>query len=63
VRTVADATKKVSTVVAGDPAYIQTADGARYFAGAMMPSGHRLVAIEGQIVRLEKNGHEVKLSF
>lgn len=63
VRTVADATKKVSTVVAGDPAYIQTADGARYFAGAMMPSGHRLVAIEGQVVRMEKGGREVRLSF
>lgn len=63
VKTVADATKKVSTVVAGDPAYIQTADGARYFAGAMMPSGHRLVGIEGQTVLLEKDGRETRLAF
>jgi type III secretion protein D len=63
IRTVADATKKVSTVVAGDPAYIKTADGARYFAGAMMPSGHRLVAIKDQTVVLEKNGREIRLSF
>ncbi|QJU59901.1 hypothetical protein HL653_21055 [Sphingomonas sp. AP4-R1] len=63
VRTVADATKKVSTVVSGDPAYIQTADGARYFAGAMMPSGHRLMGIEGQSVRLEKDGREIRVTF
>lgn len=63
VRTVADVTKKVSTVVAGDPAYIRTADGARYFAGAMMPSGHRLVAIKDQTVVLEKNGRETRLTF
>jgi len=63
IRTVADVTKKVSTVVAGDPAYIQTADGARYFPGAMMPTGHRLVAIEGQSVLLEKNGRQMRLNF
>ncbi|RVT93284.1 hypothetical protein [Sphingomonas crocodyli] len=63
VRSVADATKKVSTVVSGDPAYIQTADGARYFAGAMMPSGHRLVRIQGHDVLLEKNGRETRLTF
>lgn len=63
VKTVNDATKKVSTVVAGDPAYIQTADGARYFPGAMMPSGHRLVGIEGQTVLLEKDGREIRLTF
>lgn len=63
IRTVADATKKVSTVVGGDPAYIQTVDGARYFAGAMMPSGHRLVTIQGNTVFLEKNGRETRLTF
>jgi len=63
VRTVNDATKKVSTVVAGDPAYIRTADGALYFPGAMMPSGHRLVGIEGQTVLLEKDGRETRLTF
>lgn len=62
-KTVADATKKVSTVVAGDPAYIQTVDGARYFSGAMMPSGHRLIAIQGNTVFLEKNGRETRLNF
>jgi type III secretion protein D len=62
-KTVADATKKVSTVVAGDPSYIQTVDGARYFSGAMMPSGHRLVGIQGNNVVLEKNGRETRLTF
>ncbi|TGX52236.1 hypothetical protein E5A73_15660 [Sphingomonas gei] len=63
IRTVADATKKISTVVAGDPAYIQTVDGARYFAGAIMPSGHRLIAIQGDTVFFEKNGRETQLKF
>lgn len=62
-RTVADATRKVSTVVAGDPAYIQTVDGARYFSGAIMPSGHRLIAIQGDTVFFEKNGRETQLKF
>ena len=63
VRTIADATKRVSSVVDGDPAYILTVDGARYFAGATMPSGHRLVAIQQQTVVLERNGKQVRIRF
>jgi len=63
IRTVSDATKRVSTVVAGDPAYIQTVDGARYFAGAVMPSGHRLVTIQGRTIFFEKDGRETRLEF
>ena len=63
VKTIADATKRVSSVVAGDPAYILTVDGARYFPGAIMPSGHRLVAIQEQTVVLERNGQQVRLKF
>lgn len=63
IRTIADATKKVSTVVAGDPAYIQTVDGARYFSGAIMPSGHRLITIQGDTVFFEKNGRQTQLKF
>jgi type III secretion protein D len=62
-KSVQDATKKVSTVVAGDPSYISTSDGAHYFPGAMMPSGHKLVGIEGNVVLLEKNGRETRLTF
>lgn len=61
--TVQDATKKVSTVVGGDPAFIQTVDGARYFPGAVMPSGHRLVSIQGNIVTFEKSGRATRISF
>ena len=63
VKTIADATKRVASVVAGDPAYIVTVDGARYFPGAIMPSGHRLVAIQEQTVVLERNGHKVLIKF
>lgn len=62
-KSVQDVTKKVSTVVSGDPSYIQTVDGARYFSGAMMPSGHRLVGIQGNMVVLEKNGRETRVVF
>ena len=63
IKTVGDLTKKVSTVVPGDPSYIQTVDGARYFTGALMPSGHRLVGIEGNTVLVEKDGRESRISF
>ena len=63
VKSISDATKRVSTVVSGDPAYIVTADGARYFPGAVMPSGHRLIAIEEQNVVLERNGRRIMLKF
>lgn len=63
VRTVADATKRVSSVVTGDPAYIITADGARYFPGALMPSGHRLISIQGSSVTLERGGRTTEVQF
>ena len=63
VRTLADVTRRVASVVGGDPAYILTADGARYFPGAIMPSGHRLVAIRGQQIVLEHNGHQLLVKF
>lgn len=63
IKAIADLTHKVSTVVAGDPAYIQTVDGARYFSGAVMPSGHRLIGIEGNSVYLEKNGRRIRVVF
>ncbi|PAX06985.1 SctD/MshK family protein [Sphingomonas lenta] len=62
IRSVADLTKKVSSVIAGEPAYIQTVDGARYFPGAILPSGHRLLAIQPDAVHLEKNGRQLRLA-
>lgn len=62
-RSVQDATKKVSTVVGGEPSFIQTVDGARYFPGAVMPSGHRLIAIQGNNVVFEKSGRQTRVAF
>jgi len=62
-RTVSDVTKRVASVVAGDPSFILTADGARYFAGATMPTGHTLVGIAGNQVMLERNGRKTQISF
>ena len=61
--TIQDATKKVSTVVGGDPGFIQTVDGARYFPGAMMPSGHKLIAIQGNNAIFEKGGRQTRVAF
>ena len=62
-KTIQDATKKVSTVIGGDPGFIQTVDGARYFPGAVMPSGHRLVSIQGNMAIFEKSGRETRVAF
>lgn len=60
---ISDATRRVSSVVAGNPGYILTADGGHYFPGAVLPSGHRLVAVETASVILENAGQRVRLAF
>jgi hypothetical protein len=52
----------LATVV-GDPGYIVTADGQRWFPGAVLPTGHKLVSVDGSMVRFEKDGRaeEIKL--
>lgn len=45
----------LATIV-GEPGHIVTADGQRWFPGAVLPTGHRLVAVEGGNVRFEKDG-------
>jgi len=55
--------KRVVSVVGGDAGYVATADGARYFAGAMLPTGDRIVAVESQAVTVEKGGAQTKLMF
>lgn len=45
----------LATVVE-DPGYIATADGSRWFPGATLPTGHKLVAIAEGRVRFEKDG-------
>jgi type III secretion system YscD/HrpQ family protein len=39
-----------------NPAHIVTADGTRWFPGAVLPTGHRLVSVGADTVRLEKDG-------
>lgn len=58
-----DPGKRVAALVPGDPAYLMTADGARYFVGATLPTGHHVVAIEAQSVLLERNGALSTLAF
>ncbi|NML18509.1 SctD/MshK family protein [Azohydromonas caseinilytica] len=58
-----DPGKRIASLVPGDPAYLVTADGARYFVGAMLPTGHRITRIDGQRVTLERAGEESSLNF
>ncbi len=58
-----DPGKRVSSVVQGDPAYVVTADGTRYFQGALLPTGHRIASIEERRVVLEFNGVQTPLVF
>ncbi|HEX6707422.1 MAG TPA: hypothetical protein VF169_21875 [Albitalea sp.] len=58
-----DPNKRIASVVPGDPAYLVTADGARYFVGALLPSGHRITRIAGQHVTLERDGQPIDLNF
>lgn len=46
----------LATFVDGDPGYITTADGTRWFAGATVPTGHRIVAIGNGRASFERDG-------
>ena len=58
-----DPGKRIASLVQGEPAYVVTADGARYFVGSMLPSGHRITAVEKQSVTLERDGRSSTLNF
>jgi type III secretion protein D len=58
-----DPGKRIASLVAGTSAYLVTVDGARYFVGAILPTGHRIVAIEKTAVALERDGHKTSLKF
>jgi type III secretion protein D len=45
-----------ASFVAGDPGYIVTEDGTRWFAGANLPTGHTIVEITGNSVTVERDG-------
>jgi len=58
-----DPGKRVASVVPGETPYVVTADGTRYFIGALLPSGHRLASITDQQVLLSKDGMVSPLAF
>jgi type III secretion protein D len=55
--------KRITMVVGGNPAYILTADQSKYYVGALLPSGHKIVEIVDQQVVLEKQGKQKTLEF
>jgi type III secretion protein D len=58
-----DPGKRVASIVPGDPAYVVTVDGTRYFVGALLPTGHRIHTIEANQVVLEFDGVHTPLVF
>ncbi|EHR71428.1 hypothetical protein BurJ1DRAFT_2599 [Burkholderiales bacterium JOSHI_001] len=60
---VADPGKRIASLVPGEPAYVVTADGARYFVGALLPSGHRITEVQAQRLTLERDGQPSVLNF
>ena len=59
----ADPGKRVALVVSAPPAHVVTEDRSRYFVGALLPSGHRIVEIADNRVSLEKDGRTTELEF
>lgn len=45
-----------ASFVAGDPGYIVTQDGTRWFAGASLPTGHTIIDITEDSVTVERDG-------
>jgi type III secretion protein D len=58
-----DPGKRVASIVGGEAAHVVTVDGTRYFIGALLPTGHRIVAIAGRDVRLTREGQASSLTF
>jgi type III secretion protein D len=61
--TMDDPGKRVASVVAGADPYVVTLDGTRYFIGALLPTGHRIMGISGSEVKLEREGELTALVF
>lgn len=45
-----------ASFVAGDPGFIVTADGTRWFEGAVLPTGHTIIDISGNSVTVDREG-------
>jgi hypothetical protein len=59
-----DPGKRITAVVTdAELPYIVTADGSRYFHGALLPSGHRVVGIADRQVTVELDGQATELTL
>lgn len=59
-----DPGKRITAVVAdADLPYLVTADGSRYFVGALLPSGHRVSLIADRQVTIERDGQLTQLAL
>jgi len=58
-----DPGKRIASLITSEPAYLVTADGSRYFVGALLPSGHRVARINPGSVTLELHGQQTTLNF
>lgn len=59
-----DPAKRLVAVVDNeDSPYFITADGSRYFSGALLPSGHRVVQIVERSVIVERDGQRTRLTL
>jgi type III secretion protein D len=58
-----DPGKRIASLVPGEPAYLVTADGSRYFVGSILPTGHRITDIAATSVTLEYDGEKTTLNF
>jgi len=56
-----DPNKRIVSLVPGALGYLITADGSRYFIGAMLPTGYRVTRIRSTSVLLERDGHQMRL--
>jgi type III secretion protein D len=61
--TLNDPGKRLAAIVPGDPAYVVTVDNTRYFEGAMLPTGHRIVSILSDHIQIERDGVVSELRF
>jgi type III secretion protein D len=53
----------LASFIDGDPAYIKTADGTRWFQGAVLPTGHNITGIGSGRVQFERNGRIEELTI
>jgi type III secretion protein D len=58
-----DPGKRIASIVPGETPFVVTADGARYFVGATLPSGHRIAGVAPHALTLERDGQRSTLNF